>query len=163
MYFLFVSCVLNILCISKIYNIAYMCMLYPCMYFFWRASCPHGDNQKCLQTGPNVPKGTKSVSVENCCSRQTVCPPEDHWRPPSPEGHLVRVLASQAWEGFPCLGRTSQGPTCWGSHSPLAPHFPRVVWGKWFKCRVSHEGSQPDPSLNPTSDSCRPVGLGQVT
>lgn len=40
----------------------YKCVcVYTHMYFFWRASCPRHNNQKCLRTRPNSPRGTKSA------------------------------------------------------------------------------------------------------
>ena len=35
---------------------------------------PSGDNQKCLQTLPSVPQGTKSPWLETHCSNCTQCP-----------------------------------------------------------------------------------------
>lgn len=57
------------MCVYMTYISVHVC-IHMCI-FFWRASCPSGDNSKYLQAWPNVPRRTKSAPVENCCPRQT--------------------------------------------------------------------------------------------
>ena len=94
-YFLFVHCVLNIFYMSKIDS----------------------------KPRPNVPRGTKSAQLRTTVPGRQSAP----WRPLG-GSHILqatccRVLAWQAWVGFPahfhCLS-SDLGACRWGSHCPLA-------------------------------------------